>query len=287
MKSSNSVSFSFPREGGIVTLWCCGTGIGAYFLVWKLDFLSATLFVAGSALLLISTETVKEFIWRKRSHYDRQNEYLLLIPPAGGLALWSLIVSFSNLGSALSFLVFLSILSLVVLQVIKRKERESKTRAAYAGAVSVIPFIGLFVSKIELGGVAIVLIFAILFSFFTAQELFVQLLIDTNRSSIKNEGLQLSKVKQGKEKLRIALICVLLVYLMLGAISFVVIRFAIIPILFELLLVSFPVFWYLAIHRDREIQNRLNFRTIGVEQAIMDILVAGLIIAFVFFAAGK
>jgi hypothetical protein len=255
----------FPREGGILSLWLAGTAIGLFFLVQEDAMLTGLLYLAGSACFLVSVETVKETIrlWRGGQGIKPR----LLMPPLIGFAAWSLILS----GDAVFvFMLFMTIMAFVAARVVNGKEREWQTRVPFTGAVMMMAELGIFISGSGIGAPLVALVFAVPFTFFSAQELFVQLIAETHRAQA---GTRILPSLKDALPRKLVLYSFLLSYAAASAATSFFAPSPVLPALFELFLLSFPVVWVSS-------GQQVNFRRLGIEQASLDALMTVAVIAF-------
>ena len=254
-----------PREGGILTLWFSGTAIGLAFPVEKGLLILAILYVAGSFLFLVSAETVEEFIRTRRGRGEARTH--LLIPPVLGLIVWSPALH----GDAyIVVALFIATLAFVSLRATERKEREWQTRAAFTGAVLLMALLGLLVSGARLSVLLVAAVFLIPFTFFSAQELFVQAVAEAQRRS---GGESRPIFRNAPKSSRAVFFSFLGSYAVASAVIALLTPSAAFLVAFELFLVSFPAIW-------SSLGRRVSFRRLGLEQASLDVLMAAAIIAF-------
>jgi hypothetical protein len=273
--ASMTKSSFFPKEGGILTLWLCSTSIGLVFILSKGTSVIGFLYLAGSLSFLSSISTVQQLI-RKRTAGQKFGVELFL-PLIAGLTFWGIaLLLVAHIEPILFFLAFLCVLALAGLQVMKRNASHWETRIAFAGAVSTIPLIALAISVGSYSPPAIFLIFAIPFAFFSAQELFVQHVIDTRRF-LSNQSSNTQVIRKERIPRKLTLVCFLALYSICGMTTKFITGKIAITLSFEVLLLSFPILWYLT--RDTK---KLNFRTLGIEQASLDVFLALIVIIFCF-----
>lgn len=255
-----------PREGGILALWFSGLAIGLSFIAERGALLAFAFYLGGSLLLLASIATVEEFI--RLFHVRREASARHLVPPVLGLVSWGLVLPG---GAVPIFVLFLSVLALVSVRVAERREREWQTRVGFTVAVLLMALLGLVISGSEVSTPLAFFVFAIPFTLFSAQELMVQRIADSQRLSKRKAGIL---EPQDRARTRpVVLYVFLFAYGLLGAISLPVAPSPIFPVVFELFLVGLSIVWLTS-------RTRVNFRELGAEQAALDALMVIVIVAF-------
>lgn len=264
--------FPFPREGGLLTLWFCGTIIGLVLIILGGFPVAGLLYLAGSLLFLSSVGTMQEVLrsWTKR----RTKRVRPFIPLVLGFIVWIADI-FDNFRAIIVFVFFISLLTFVSVQVIRRKEREWETRVAFAGAVLMMTITGLFISGSGYSLIVITFVFVIPLMFFSTQELFVQYIAETYKLSMGGSVMSSEFRKQVLSR-RIWLYGFLFSYALasLALYFFIATSSILFPIILELFLISFPVVWLLSHGK------RINFKRLGIEQASLDVLLSMTIILF-------
>lgn len=260
----------FPREGGILALWLSSAAMGLSFLVGSGRLPAGILYLAGSLCFLASVQTGTELTrsWKGKKRISLR----FLVPPLLGLAAWGPILA----GYAIAvFALFVAALAFVALRAVEGKEREWQTRVSFAGAALMMMLLGLSVSGADYTIPLVVLIFALPFSFFSSQELFVQRIADAHLPGRKDPSSPGFRTRSSSGAAAL--------YFFLGsyaAASFATASLAdsiAAPVIFALFLLSFPVVWLSS-------KGRINFRRLGLEQASLDAMMTMAVIAL-FLAA--
>ena len=256
----------FPKEGGIITLWSAGLAMGLSFLIERKALVPGSLFLAGSLLLFASATSVERIARSLRRRDDVSLR--VLVPPALGFLCWGSLLS---INTVLIFTFLVVSLAFVSVRVIQRREREWQTRVCFTAAVLFMALLGAFASGAAFGTPLVALVFALPFTFFSAQELFVQHVAEKVRLSRMNGGAGFRDAMRGR---RFVLYAFLSAFAFLSAASFYVTHYIAFPVAFGLLLAGFPTMWVAS-------RRKVSFQKLGVGQAALDV---GMVLAVVAFA---
>jgi hypothetical protein len=262
----NALTGIFPQEGGILTLWFCGMVIGLFFLIDRNALLAGLLYLTGSLFFFASVETVKDFIKLRRG--VRESSTYLLVPPVLGILTWGF-VAFAH--ALIILILFVATLAFVSTRVIQGRERDWQTRVAFTAAVLFMALLGLFVSGVRFDAQLVFVVFVVPFTFFSAQELFVQHMADNRR--LTNKALVSSGFQRGVQSRTAVLYFFIFAFAAASAVTLSFAPSPAFPLLFELFLMSFPIIWFTS-------GQELSFRRLGLEQASLDAVMTLMIIIF-------
>ncbi len=227
--------------------------MGFAFLLLAAAWVTAVLFLAGSLCFLSAASTVKEFIRLRVAR--KETDMHLLAPPALGIVLLGVVSTGQDL---VAFAAFLALLTLASVRALERRERQWQTRVAFTAAVVMLALFGLFASGTRVSLGLTVLVFAVPFTFFSSQELLVQHLVETLRSS--NVKARSPEFRKSADESRFVLYSLLTTYAVASGATGAFASSLAFPVLFEVLLVSFPAIWFSS-------RGKLNFLRLGIGAA--------------------
>ena len=259
------MKYPIPLEGGILTLWFCGLAMGLSFPVERAVILASVFYLGGSLLFLVSITTVEGFIRQFRGRREAHPQ--LLIPPALGLVAWGLVLPYDAVAV---FVLFVVALAFVSVQFIRRREREWQTRLGFTAAVLLMALLGPLMSGFGIGAPLALLMFAVPFTFFSAQELLVQRIAEVRRLSSGNAPVP---GPRGVQSRLAVLYFFLFAYAILSAASLLFAPSPAFPVVFGLFLVGFFAVW-------RSSEGAVSFKRLGIEQASLDAMMVVAIVAY-------
>ncbi|MDG7007521.1 MAG: hypothetical protein JRN06_04680 [Nitrososphaerota archaeon] len=166
---------------------------------------------------------------------------------------------------------FVIALAFASIQFIRRREREWQARVGFTAAVLLMALLGPLMSGFGIGVPLALLMFALPFTFFSAQELMVQRIAEVRRLSSRNAPVS---GPQGARSRLAVLYVFLSAYAILTATSLSFAPSQASPVVFGLLLVGFCAVW-------RSSKRDVSFKRLGIEQASLDAMMVTAIVAYV------